>query len=130
MKESVLIVDDHAQFRHSARRLLERSGYPVVGEAEDGHSGLAEAERLRPGLVLLDVFLPDTDGFEVAEQLTGDGIAVVVLISSRDGPRLRAARRAERGARVHTQDRARSSPSREHRRVLAVLRYLDLRKAA
>lgn len=53
MKERVLIVDDHASFRSSARFLLEAEGYQVVGEAEDGRSGIAEAEKLEPEVVLL-----------------------------------------------------------------------------
>lgn len=57
----------------------------MVGEAEDGRSGLAEAARLNPEIVLLDVYLPDIDGFQVAEKLTEDGAAVVILVSSRDG---------------------------------------------
>lgn len=85
MQASVLIVDDHADFRRSARRLLERGGFSVVGEAENGRSGIAEAERLRPEVVLLDVYLPDTDGFDVAEELTSRTAAIVVLTSSRDG---------------------------------------------
>lgn len=85
VKPTVLIVDDHAAFRRSARLLLEADGYKVIGEAEDGRSALSEAESLEPEVVLLDVFLPDMDGFEVASQLTGRGLAAVVLTSSRDG---------------------------------------------
>ena len=85
LKETVLIVDDHATFRRSARSLLEADGYEVIGEAEDGRSALSEAESLEPDVVLLDVFLPDLDGFEVASELTGRGLAVVVPTSSRDG---------------------------------------------
>jgi two-component system nitrate/nitrite response regulator NarL len=81
----VLIVDDHAGFRGFARRLLEAGGYTVVGEAEDGASALAAVAELRPELVLLDVMLPDTDGFAVAERLAGNGDEpVVVLTSSRE----------------------------------------------
>jgi two-component system response regulator EvgA len=80
---SVLIVDDHAPFRRSIRVLLEVEGFDVVGEAEDGASGLELAERLRPELVLLDVALPDTNGFEVASKLAG-GPSKVVLTSSRE----------------------------------------------
>lgn len=85
MPTTVLIVDDHEGFRGFARRLLEESGYTVVGEADDGASAVAAAEALRPELVLLDVFLPDTDGFAVARRLaeSGNG-AVVVLTSSRE----------------------------------------------
>jgi DNA-binding NarL/FixJ family response regulator len=85
MAPTVLIVDDHPSFRASARVLLEAEGFDVVGEAADGASGLAEAGRLRPEVVLLDVQLPDTDGFEVAGRLTnGGGGPAVILVSSRD----------------------------------------------
>jgi DNA-binding NarL/FixJ family response regulator len=80
---SVLIVDDHARFRRSARRLLEFEGYEVVGEAGDGTAALAAAAELRPDVVLLDVHLPDLTGFEVAERLRGTG-PLVVLTSDRD----------------------------------------------
>lgn len=87
MGGTVLIVDDHPSFRRSARTLLEAEGYVVVGEAADGGSALVEAARLRPEIVLLDVALPDMDGFAVAERLTAaNGSApAVVLVSSRDG---------------------------------------------
>jgi DNA-binding NarL/FixJ family response regulator len=85
MARSVLIVDDHPSFRSSARMLLESEGYEVIGEAEDGESAIEAAHRLRPDFILLDVQLPDIDGFEVARRLSsnGDGPAVV-LVSSRD----------------------------------------------
>ena len=85
MAWTVLIVDDHAGFRGFARRLLEADGFTVVGEAADGASGLAAAETLRPAVVLLDVLLPDTDGFAVAELLAEQASRpVVVLTSSRE----------------------------------------------
>jgi CheY-like chemotaxis protein len=85
MAARVLIVDDHPAFRAAARRLLELEGYDVVGEAEDGLSALAAARELRPDFILLDVQLPDLDGFEVAERLSGDeNPPAVVLTSSRD----------------------------------------------
>jgi len=68
MARTLLIVDDHPGFRTSARRMLEADGYQVVGEAPDGRSGIAAARAPRPDIVLLDVHLPDIDGFEVAEQ--------------------------------------------------------------
>lgn len=82
---SVLIVDDHAGFRRSARRILELDGYVIVGEAEDGHSAIEAANRLRPDIVLLDVNLPDLDGFEVARELAQQpGAPAIVLTSSHD----------------------------------------------
>ena len=81
----VLIVDDHASFRATARQLLEAEGYEVVGEAGDGASALEAVARLHPDIVLLDVQLPDMDGFEISRQLCANGASPkVVLTSSRD----------------------------------------------
>jgi len=85
MSTTVLIVDDHAGFRALARRLLEAAGYEIVGEAHDGASALAAAASLHPNVVLLDIQLPDLDGFAVSERLAADADPpAVVLISSRD----------------------------------------------
>jgi two-component system, NarL family, nitrate/nitrite response regulator NarL len=82
---TVLIVDDHPSFRQSARLLLESDGWEVVGEVADGHSALAAARELAPDMVLLDVQLPDLDGFEVARRLRSDlPRSSVVMTSSRD----------------------------------------------
>ena len=96
MRPTVLIVDDHAEFRRSAGALLEAEGFAVVAEAADGDEALAAVARVRPQIVLLDVQLPGADGFVVAERLAaGRDPPLVVLISSREaaayGPRLRAA---------------------------------------
>ena len=93
MRPTVLIVDDHEAFRESASALLEAEGFAVVGEAADGGGAIAEAQRLRPQVVLLDIQLPDIDGFAVAERLSAvPEPPRVVLTSSRDassyGPRL------------------------------------------
>jgi DNA-binding NarL/FixJ family response regulator len=81
---TVLIVDDHAPFRATVRALLEVEGFQVVGEAADGRSALEEAARLRPQVVLLDVQLPDANGFEIAASLASSGDPpAVVLTSSR-----------------------------------------------
>jgi DNA-binding NarL/FixJ family response regulator len=95
MRQTVLIVDDHEAFRESASALLEAEGFTVVGEAGNGDAALGEAERLRPQIVLLDIQLPDIDGFAVAERLSAvPEPPRIVLISSRDagsyGPRLDA----------------------------------------
>jgi DNA-binding NarL/FixJ family response regulator len=79
---TVVIIDDHAEWRASARAMLELEGFSVVGEAGDGRSGLELVAELAPGLVLLDVSLPDVSGFEAARRLRGS--SPVVLVSSRD----------------------------------------------
>jgi DNA-binding NarL/FixJ family response regulator len=102
MSRTVVIVDDHAAFRASARRLLEGEGYDVVGEAPDGESALELVHGLAPDVVLLDVALPDLSGFEVAERL--EGASKVVLTSSRQradfGTKLRRARAGDSSRRT------------------------------
>ena len=90
---TILIIDDHAGFRVQARAILEADGFVVVGEADDGASGLAAARSMHPDLVLLDIGLPDIEGFDVALELAKDDPPpLVVLTSSREassyGPRL------------------------------------------
>jgi two-component system nitrate/nitrite response regulator NarL len=81
MRPSVLIVDDHAAFRAAARELLEADGFRVVGEAADGAGALTAIAELEPDVVLLDVQLPDRNGFDVADGLAGG--PAVVFVSSR-----------------------------------------------
>src|SRR5215510_13154634 len=84
MQPTVLIVDDHPSFRSLARALLESEGFSVVGEAEDGTAAISAVAELRPEIVLLDIQLPDLDGFEVAERLAeGIDAPAVVLVSTR-----------------------------------------------
>jgi len=93
MARTVLVVDDHAGFRAQARILLAAAGFDVVGEAEDATGALTAARTLRPHVVLLDIQLPDGNGFDVARALLDDrDPPAVVLISSRE--------RSDYGARV------------------------------
>jgi two-component system response regulator EvgA len=90
---TILIIDDDSRFRTQAGDLLHGDGFVVIGEAVDGASGLDAAASLRPDFVLLDIGLPDIEGFEVARRLAvGGPPPLVVLTSSRDarayGPRL------------------------------------------
>ncbi len=88
---TIVVVDDHSGFRACARRMLEGEGYRVVGEAADGASGVACVRRQRPEIALVDVYLPDVDGFEVASRLVAlDGRLAVVLTSSHDRAELEA----------------------------------------
>ena len=84
MGARVLIVDDHSEFRESARRLLEGSGYEVVGVAFDAEDALVKLDELEPDLVLLDVQMDDIDGFVVCEEICARPCRPdVVIVSAR-----------------------------------------------
>jgi two-component system, NarL family, nitrate/nitrite response regulator NarL len=74
-----LIVDDNELFLDSARTLLEREGVDVVGTATTPDGATADALRLRPDVVLVDVMLGDRSGFELAGRLDRAGCAVVMI---------------------------------------------------
>lgn len=78
---TILIVDDEPPIRRLLRTSLGSQGFQV-GEAEDGRSALAEIERFRPDLVILDLGLPDMDGSEVIRALRSSGNAVPILVLS------------------------------------------------
>jgi len=80
-----LIVDDHQPFLEAASTLLEREGLEVVGVASSGDETLDQAEALRPDVILVDVFLGEESGLELARRLVGNGrpdSTAVILISS------------------------------------------------
>jgi two-component system, NarL family, invasion response regulator UvrY len=77
------MVDDHATFRAAAHALVDATaGFEVVGEAASGEEGVAAAFRLRPDVVLLDVRLPDIDGYEAARRIAPHLPAVVICLVS------------------------------------------------
>ena len=86
MRRRVLIVDDNRAFRAAARQLLERGGFLVVAEAGNGVEGLRAAKEHTADLAIVDVQLPDLDGFELAERLVAlESAPLVILTSSLDG---------------------------------------------
>ena len=89
----VLLADDHTVLREGLRRSLEAAGLEVVGEAGDGASAVALAEKVRPDVVLMDVSLPVQDGIEATRQLRRrrPEVAVVMLTMFADGATLREA---------------------------------------
>jgi DNA-binding NarL/FixJ family response regulator len=113
----VLVVDDHPSFRRCARSVLDAEGFEVVGEADDGETAIGLAAELEPELVLLDIQLPDIDGFEVASRLLerDQGLAIV-LVSSRD--------RCEYGTRIESSG-ARGFISKAELSIDAVERLLE-----
>lgn len=93
--DRVLIVDDHASFRSIARQVLTADGFVVVGEAADGAEAIRACGELRPDIVLLDIQLPDIDGFTVAAVLISRlDPPAVALVSSRS--------RADYGSMIET----------------------------
>jgi len=80
----IVIVDDDPSFLATVRQLLEAEGFAVVGEALNGLDGVAVAAETAPDIVLVDVTLPDIDGFEVVERLAdGENAPPAVLTSIR-----------------------------------------------
>jgi two-component system KDP operon response regulator KdpE len=83
MKPVALIVDDEVQIRRLLRVVLEAEDYQVH-EAETGQQGLAEIASRRPGIILLDLGLPDMEGLEVLKRLREWSTAPVLILSVRD----------------------------------------------
>src|SRR5947209_19970773 len=82
----VLVIDDTPCFREAAIELLHLRGYDVVGWVGSGAEALDAAERLDPDAVLLDVGLPDIDGFALAAELKRTHADLAVLVVSADQP--------------------------------------------
>jgi DNA-binding NarL/FixJ family response regulator len=90
----VLIVDDHELVRVGLRTVLDRAkSVKVVGEADTVASAVAEAERLKPDVILMDVRLPDGTGVEACREIraTRPGIHVLFLTSYEDDETLLSA---------------------------------------
>ena len=88
---SVLLVDDHAVVREGLRTFLElQDGIEVVGEAEDGNAAIAEARRLDPDVILMDLVMPELDGVGAMRALREQAprSRVIVLTSFLDDERL------------------------------------------
>src|ERR1043166_10037571 len=78
----VLVIDDDADIRLLLRELLERAGY-TVDEAEDGKSGLRHLFAQAPALVILDVTMPDLDGYQTLERIRDLSDVPVLMLTAR-----------------------------------------------
>jgi DNA-binding NarL/FixJ family response regulator len=83
---NVLLADDHRMMRDGLRAVLTAAGVQVVGEAGDGHQAVAEARRLRPDVVVIDVAMPRMNGIDATRELTAEipGIKIIALSMNSD----------------------------------------------
>jgi DNA-binding NarL/FixJ family response regulator len=100
VSDSVLVVDDDAEFRELAGRLLSAGGFTVVGEADSLATARMAAARLRPWAVLLDVELPDGNGIALARELAALPWRPRVVLTSIDGEITSPERARQAGARA------------------------------
>lgn len=84
MRPAVVIIDDDADFRDVASIVLSRRGFDVADTAADAESGLVAVGRHQPDYVLLDVHLPDANGFDLIAPIRGHSRGVRVLLTSTD----------------------------------------------
>jgi len=82
MRRRILVIDDNTAFRRALGRVLETERFTVIAEAATGASGVQLAREHQPDLVIVDVQLPDTDGFDVAEQLAALHLPMEVILTS------------------------------------------------
>lgn len=81
--KKVLIVDDAAFMRAAIRKILERNGYEVAGEAEDGEAGVRRYKELRPDIVTMDITMPTMTGLEALKKIREfDPDAKVIMITA------------------------------------------------
>lgn len=81
-EQRVIVIENDATWRKNIKTILAKMGYWVIGEAEDGQSGLKMVRSRQPDLVIIEAFLPGLDGYEVAQIINEDKLAPVIMISS------------------------------------------------
>lgn len=81
--KKVLIVDDAAFMRISLKNILEKAGYEVVGEAENGINAIKKYKELSPDIVTMDITMPEMDGVQALKEIKkSDANAKVIMISA------------------------------------------------
>jgi two-component system chemotaxis response regulator CheY len=83
MSKRVLVVDDAAFMRMMIKDILQKGGYQVVGEAEDGKRAIEKYKELRPDLVTMDITMPDMDGITAVKEIRKvDENAIIIMCSA------------------------------------------------
>ena len=82
----VLIVDDHPVIRLAVRMLMERHGYEVIAETDNGVDALQLAREHAPDIVILDIGIPKLDGLEVIARLSTPAVLIKVLVLTSQAP--------------------------------------------
>ncbi len=83
MTETILIVEDELSLQETLAYNLKKEGY-AVETVGDGRAALEAARRLKPDLIVLDIMLPEMDGFEVARILRKEMSAAILMLTARD----------------------------------------------
>jgi len=82
-KETILVVDDEKNIVELAKLYLEKEGYHVE-DAYDGTEALAKMKSVQPDLVVLDLMLPEIDGWEVCRRVRGESDVPIIMLTARD----------------------------------------------
>lgn len=99
MGKKVLIVDDAAFMRMMIRDILERHGYEVVGEAENGEQAVEMYKKLRPDLVTMDITMPEMDGITAVKEIMKFDPKAKIIMSSAMGQQAMVIDAIQAGAR-------------------------------
>ena len=95
--QTILVIDDDESLRETIAVLLEREGFRAL-LASDGKSGIDQAILARPQLILVDLRLPDTSGFEICRKLRSSGITTPIIALSAVGDEIDKVLLLETGA--------------------------------
>lgn len=97
-KPSVLVVDDDSMMREMLKLILHSDDYQVIGEAANGKNAIALCAGLKPGLVLLDINMPEMDGLQVLEEIRKISPATTVIMVSAEATMDRVSEAIKKGA--------------------------------
>lgn len=97
-KTTVVVVDDDSMLREMLKLILRSESYSVVGEASNGSEAIAICEKLKPGLVLLDINMPKMDGLQALEEIRKSCPETIVIMVSADATMDKVSEAIKKGA--------------------------------